>query len=294
MAPKRRGKPPGTRPAEVQGESARVSPPPKKRPSRASARTSTRITKAKAAAPKPTTRATRSRTTKKNVATVVEEGESEEETDEEPAPKQVPPRLFTSAGPRIIMDAVEIVAPNRPRQPFASNQNTPALPGTSPAKLPNTLPPAIPVEPNTPSRSRASSQTPPGRKRRRCERTPSPEPPRLSSPSKRVTRSGALTTPGTKRIAKLPVHYHPCLQAQKRAIMAALNNPPELDPEGDQDKTPSSNELAYDDLRDLLTGSVVRGEGNSCLLMGPRGSGKSRVCKGNSPLEQTLLTFDSL
>lgn len=76
--------------------------------------------------------------------------------------------------------------------------------------------------------------------------------------------------------------------------MAALNNPPELDPEGDLDKTPSSNELAYDDLRDLLTGSVVRGEGNSCFLMGPRGSGKSRVCERNPPLKQPLLTFDSL
>ena len=60
--------------------------------------------------------------------------------------------------------------------------------------------------------------------------------------------------------------------------MAALKNPPELDTEGDQDETPSTNELAYDDLCDLLTGSVVRGEGNSCLLIGPRGSGKTRVC----------------
>jgi len=135
----------------------------------------------------------------------------------------------------------------------------------------------IPVEPTTPSRSRGSLPSSPG-KRRRNERTPSPEPSRLPSPSKRVVRSGTLTTPGATRIAKLPAHYHPCLQAQKRAIMAALRNPPELDTEGDQDETPSTNELAYDDLCDLLTGSVVRGEGNSCLLIGPRGSGKTRVC----------------
>lgn len=57
--------------------------------------------------------------------------------------------------------------------------------------------------------------------------------------------------------------------------MAALRNPPEIDTEDDQDET---NELAYDDLCDLLTGSVVRGEGNSCMLIGPRGSGKTRVC----------------
>ena len=65
--------------------------------------------------------------------------------------------------------------------------------------------------------------------------------------------------------------------------MAALRNPPELDTEGDQDETPSTNELAYDDLCDLLAGSVVRGEGNSCLLVGPRGSGKTRVCRCDSP-----------
>ena len=59
--------------------------------------------------------------------------------------------------------------------------------------------------------------------------------------------------------------------------MVALNNPPEVDMEGDQGETPPANELAFDDLCDLLTGSVVRGEGNSCLLIGPRGSGKTRV-----------------
>ena len=66
--------------------------------------------------------------------------------------------------------------------------------------------------------------------------------------------------------------------------MAALRDPPELDTEADQDETPSTNELAYDDLCDLLTGSAVRGEGNSCLLIGPRGSGKTRVCLGVSLL----------
>ena len=102
------------------------------------------------------------------------------------------------------------------------------------------------------------------------------EPPQFPSPSKRVTRPGALTTPGTA--TKLSAHYHKCLQAQKRVIMAALRNPPEIDMEGGDDERPCTNELAYNDLCDLLTGSVVRGEGNSCLLIGPRGSGKTRVC----------------
>lgn len=59
--------------------------------------------------------------------------------------------------------------------------------------------------------------------------------------------------------------------------MVALKNPPEVDIEDNQDESPSANELAYSDLCDLLTGSVVRGEGNSCMLIGPRGSGKTRV-----------------
>ena len=75
--------------------------------------------------------------------------------------------------------------------------------------------------------------------------------------------------------------------------MAALRNPPELDAEEDQDETPSTNELAYDDLCDLLTGSVARGEGNSCLLIGPRGSGKTRVCFFSSQ-QLSLLTINLL
>ena len=59
--------------------------------------------------------------------------------------------------------------------------------------------------------------------------------------------------------------------------MAALTNPPEVDMDNDRDGDPPANDLAYDDLCDLLTGSIVRGEGNSCLLIGPRGSGKTRV-----------------
>jgi len=282
VAPKRRGKPPGVRPAEVEEQvvlakpSSRkpsTKPPSTKPPSRAPSRTATRATRAGPS--KPTTKAARSRTMKNNVPTVVEEEDTEE--NEEPTPRAVPPRPTTPVRPRIIMDAVEIVTPSRPRQPFASNRNTPIHTKHCPTKPHNTLSPVIPVELTTPSRSHASLPTSPG-KRHQNEQTPSPEPSRLPSPSKRVMRSGALATPGMTRIVKLPAHYHPCFQAQKRAIMAALRNPPELDTEGDQDETPSTNELAYDDLCDLLTGSVVRGEGNSCLLIGPRGSGKTRVC----------------
>ena len=133
----------------------------------------------------------------------------------------------------------------------------------------------------------ADAPTSPGRKQRRNGRSPSPEPPRLPSPSKRVMRPSALATPGATRIPELPAYYRSCLRAQKQAIMTALRNPPELDTEDDRDETPSTNELGYDDLCglcDLLTGSVVRSggsvvcsEGNNRSLIEPRGSGKTRV-----------------
>ena len=107
-------------------------------------------------------------------------------------------------------------------------------------------------------------------------------------------RPGAFATQGATRIAKLPAYYRPCLRAQKQIIMTALRNAPELDLEGDQGETPSTNGLGYDDFcdfRGLLTGSVVCGEGNSCSLIEPRGSGKTRVRLCVS-LGLSLLNFD--
>ncbi|KAJ7179110.1 origin recognition complex subunit 4 C-terminus-domain-containing protein [Mycena filopes] len=62
------------------------------------------------------------------------------------------------------------------------------------------------------------------------------------------------------------------LEAQKREILRAIQNPPGVD-----DDDESANQVAHKQLGDLLTGTVVRGEGNSCLLLGPRGSGKTRI-----------------
>lgn len=47
--------------------------------------------------------------------------------------------------------------------------------------------------------------------------------------------------------------------------------------EDDEDAEPLSNEVAYEQLSNLLKGTVDRGEGNSCILMGPKGSGKTQV-----------------
>lgn len=70
---------------------------------------------------------------------------------------------------------------------------------------------------------------------------------------------------------------HDSLVCQKRAVLHALQHPSSFVPE-DTDEY-STNEIAVKQLGDLLEGTVSRGEGNSCLLLGPRGSGKTRVCR---------------
>ncbi|KZT05526.1 uncharacterized protein LAESUDRAFT_655686 [Laetiporus sulphureus 93-53] len=78
----------------------------------------------------------------------------------------------------------------------------------------------------------------------------------------------------------IPPRLYPYLEVQKRAILKALRNPPEIEEEAGtelEDDGPSTNSIAYEQLSDLLKGTVVRGEGNSCLLIGPRGSGKTRI-----------------
>jgi origin recognition complex subunit 4 len=95
-------------------------------------------------------------------------------------------------------------------------------------------------------------------------------------PSKQtVTQNHSPTQlPGT-----LPPHLHSCLHTQRTAIMAALRNPPDLneDDSDDDQNVSSTNLTAYENICDLLIGTIKRGEGNSCMIIGPRGSGKTRV-----------------
>ena len=73
--------------------------------------------------------------------------------------------------------------------------------------------------------------------------------------------------------------YSPwCLHAQKRSIFQALHDPKTVVFDGeDENGAPSANAVVLDQLKALFTGTLERGEGNGCLLIGPRGSGKSRV-----------------
>jgi origin recognition complex subunit 4 len=120
-----------------------------------------------------------------------------------------------------------------------------------------------------------------------------PSPSRTTSPLKKSARTSVprLPTLSTPQASSnlphtLPPHLHSCLNAQKRLILRSLR---ELDNAGgvedntididvDVDSVPT-NAVAHEQLRDLLNGTVARGEGNSCLLLGPRGSGKTRVTR---------------
>ena len=87
------------------------------------------------------------------------------------------------------------------------------------------------------------------------------------SPAKNTSK---IRSPGKEILATKAF-----LMAQKRVSLAALRKPPLYQPsdEDEGDVNASSSET----LLQLLQGTVYRGEGNSCLLLGPRGSGKTRV-----------------
>ena len=129
------------------------------------------------------------------------------------------------------------------------------------------------------------------KKSRRLSTAPSEE--ILSSPSRihdpesplqeAVTVGSSKTTittlhqSGSQISNTFPSHLHSCLNAQKRAILRTLQSPSAMVDESENLFV--VNQIATRQLTDLIEGSVIRAEGNSCILLGPRGSGKSRVSR---------------
>ncbi|KAK7695834.1 hypothetical protein QCA50_000472 [Cerrena zonata] len=220
-----------------------------------------------------------------------------------------PPRRHTT--PRKegkFMEAVEIRTPswlNRPSLPHSSAVNSPG-PSSPRKRLVRSPPRSVVAKPHSTLRARAPAPPPqpiisrdpsphasPRRSTRKVVRDdlviskpssdndeePSPvlkTPP--ISPSKKG-KERALVGPkkGESSQDALPESLHPCLRAQKTAILKALHKtPPLIEQEDDEDET-SANALAYEQLTELLKGTVLRGEGNSCILTGPPGSGKTQM-----------------
>jgi len=92
----------------------------------------------------------------------------------------------------------------------------------------------------------------------------------------KVTRSSLDRLPAT-----LPGNLQPCLNVQKRVILRAFQRLADVTCDfketGTEDGETPANAVAFQQLTDLLAGTVARGEGNSCLVLGPRGSGKTSV-----------------
>ncbi|KAG6861587.1 hypothetical protein C0995_014494 [Termitomyces sp. Mi166 len=101
-------------------------------------------------------------------------------------------------------------------------------------------------------------------------------PPPLTPKRKLISLSPSIHIPRV-----LPNHLHACLVAQKRAILQAIQRPPEVvnihNDDDENEDSSSTNKVAAEQLTGLLSGTINRGEGNSCLILGPRGSGKSRL-----------------
>ncbi|PVG04578.1 hypothetical protein CPB86DRAFT_746443 [Serendipita vermifera] len=78
----------------------------------------------------------------------------------------------------------------------------------------------------------------------------------------------------------LPVYLHPFVEKQKKVIMKTLHSPPYIDisPISLGEKA-TQEASSFEQLTEILKGTCERGEGNSCLLLGSRGSGKSLLLK---------------
>ncbi|KAF8529034.1 origin recognition complex subunit 4 C-terminus-domain-containing protein [Hysterangium stoloniferum] len=74
-----------------------------------------------------------------------------------------------------------------------------------------------------------------------------------------------------QRPKSLPSHLISHFHSQKQTLLHALQNPPLVKYEH------SPYYAVHDLLAELLRGTMERNEGNSCLILGPRGSGKTRA-----------------
>ncbi|RDX50318.1 hypothetical protein OH76DRAFT_1349165 [Lentinus brumalis] len=187
----------------------------------------------------------------------------------------------------MVLDSVEIRTPRHLLSTAKRSLGSPTPRGSARAAPLGT--PRLPPASGSPSK-RNVPRPPSSTLRQRELRTPTPEPalPPPVSPTRDTQKAGAATpskrqrnhvsqrTDGLPR--DLPEDLHPLLVRQKRAILKSLQQPPEIDEITVYGEDyPPTNTAAYEQLSDLLTGSVVRGEGNSCLLIGPSGSGKTQM-----------------
>ncbi|KAG1833170.1 origin recognition complex subunit 4 C-terminus-domain-containing protein [Suillus variegatus] len=172
-----------------------------------------------------------------------------------PSTRQPPTKTpTTNTGVAYHVPQLAVPSPSRPSAP----QND-LLPKTSPKRI-NQLP-------NATSRDRLQPTS---------AKKDQPAASRPQSPS-RIPRN-------------LPSHLGICLRLQKRAMLLELQN---CSMEFDEDASLGlTNTVASQQLKDLLAGTVTRGEGNSCFVLGPRGSGKTAIVdRAIASLNQTPIVI---
>ncbi|KAF9221994.1 hypothetical protein BS17DRAFT_784251 [Gyrodon lividus] len=231
---------------------------------------------------------------------------SSDEPDElniSPSKLPVPPSTpgARPAASRMVMDCVEITTPKAiatlrshstlcisPTADGAADlrakgaliHKAPATP-SRPVRIEPGSPPAtakvLPF-PSTPSRRRPPiiSQVSPSRLQHPIRGVPV-SPGRPARPSSPRTGHDAALQPPINLPNTLPAHLAPFLRSQKCVILGALQSHSISSEDNSDGEQLSTNVTAYTQLQDLLTGTVTRGEGNSCLLLGPRGSGKTTL-----------------
>jgi origin recognition complex subunit 4 len=169
------------------------------------------------------------------------------------------PGTVSSKVPRLGRVYVEVVspAPRTPKHLTAKVGACPASPTPNRPRAARKLSPPLPLSKISPKKAITTKQ------------------PRPSRPLVQQTPLQARQSSPPHSPSKYPPS---CLLAQKNAILHALHYPrTAVFDKVDENSEPSANAVALEQLKALLTGTLERGEGNSCLLIGPRGSGKSRV-----------------
>ena len=158
--------------------------------------------------------------------------------------------------PRVFVEIVS-PAPRSPKRLLAKAVTSPASPTPNRSRVIRKVSPSPPLSQTSPTKASITKQTRPSRAQ-------------VQRPSLHA---------GQSTLAHSSSRFPPsCLHAQKRAILHALHYPKSaVFDKVDENGGPSANADALEELKALLTGTLERGEGNSCLLIGPRGSGKSRV-----------------
>ena len=199
-----------------------------------------------------------------------------------------PPRKSAAAKgtPRMILDAVEVPTPSKKMRDI---QNIVSPRVTSPTKSKAPSVKRFPQRETTPTRSKVTAQTPSAPYSVQPAQTedvaslPSSSKPFPATPTKSPRKGKGVAVPqaSPSRLPRLlPPDLHSALNAQKRATLKALHEIsvlPQEDNEDEDSPEPSTNALAFNQLCSLLTGTVERGEGNSCMVIGPKGSGKTQV-----------------